>query len=149
MATITTKYLGNMLFESQVGNHTVRIDVPDSMGGSDRAPQPPQYFILSLGGCVAALVAEYCEHHNIDDTGMTVDMEFEKVTKPTQLTNIKTVVKLPNAEVHQREKAVRHVIEHCPVHETVINMTGMEIEVLDKTDLALAEAPPSNIVSND
>ena len=38
MPSITTYYKGDMLFESQIGKHTITIDVPPAMGGSDRGP---------------------------------------------------------------------------------------------------------------
>mgnify|MGYP001063031858 CR=1 FL=1 len=135
MATITTVYKGDMLFESTDGQHTISIDVPANMGGKERGFMPPQLFIVSLGACVAALITEYCEHHDIDASGLAVDVQFDKVAKPARLTDIRTVVKLPNADVKNREKALQHVAEHCPVHETIISMTSMEIEILDRSDL--------------
>jgi putative redox protein len=135
MAKITTIYKGDMLFESTIGEHTIAIDVPDGMGGKNRGPMPPQLFIASIGSCVAALVTEYCEHHNIDATGLTVDIEFEKISNPTRLTNIRSIVTLPNATVHQKDAAIRRVAERCPVHETIVNMPEMAIEIRDQTDL--------------
>ena len=38
MATIRTSYKGDMLFETQLGRHSVLIDVPPSIGGTDRGP---------------------------------------------------------------------------------------------------------------
>ena len=95
MATITTYYKGNMLFESQIGKHTVTIDVPPAMGGSDRGPIPPDLFVASLGSCIGAFVAQYCENNGIDDTGMTVDLTFETASDPTRLVNLKATVNLP------------------------------------------------------
>lgn len=135
MATLTTTYKAPMLFETQVGKHTITMDVPPGMGGSDRAPTPPQVFVASLGSCIAAFVANYCENHDIDTTGLTVDVTFEKVDNPTRLSDIKAVVNLPNANCKQRENAIRKVAEHCPVHETIHFMGDMEISILDRSDL--------------
>ncbi|MFW5691798.1 MAG: OsmC family protein [Chloroflexota bacterium] len=143
MATITTTYQGDMLFETQIGSHSLRIDVPSGMGGSDRGPMPPQLFIASIGSCVAALVAEYCEKHDIDTTGLRVDVSFDKEEKPARLVNIKAVVTLPNADVHAKEAAVRRVAEHCPVHETIVDMQPMEIEIRDRSDLSLTDPAPT------
>ncbi len=63
MSTISTTYRGGMLFETQLGRHAILIDVPSSMGGSDRAPTPPEFFVASLGSCIAAFVAQYCERN--------------------------------------------------------------------------------------
>ena len=73
MATITTTHKGEMLFESKIGRHAITMDVPPDMGGADRAPTPPQFFVASLGACVAAFLASYCQQSGIDATDLSVD----------------------------------------------------------------------------
>jgi putative redox protein len=130
MAKITTLYKGDMLFESKIGDHSVLIDVPESMGGDDRAPQPPQLFIASLGSCIGAFVAQYCEKNGIDDEGMVVDISFDKADDPTRLVNLRATVKLPNGDCGARVRAIERVAQHCPVHSTISTMEGLEIEIL-------------------
>lgn len=138
MGKITTYYKGDMLFESKLGNHSVTIDVPAEMGGSDRAPTPPEFFVASLGACVAAFVARYCTDHGIDTTDMSVDVTFDKVPDPTRLTNMKVLVHMPHADCGNREKALLRVAEHCPVHETMETLEGVEIKILDSKAMAMA-----------
>lgn len=135
MATITTTYKGDMLFEANIGGHKITIDVPPAMGGNDRGPTPPQLFIASLGSCVGAFVAQYCERNGIDAQDMAVDVSFDKVDNPTRLVNIRATVRLPHDTCHNREAAIRRVAEHCPVHETIDTMEGIKFEILDKSVL--------------
>lgn len=135
MAILTTRYLGDMLFESQLGNHTLRIDVPAAMGGSDRAPTPPELFVASLGSCVAAFAASYCERSGIDATDMSVDVMFEKAANSTRLTNLRVVINLPHGHCAAREEALRKVAEHCPVHETILTLEELEFEIHDAETL--------------
>lgn len=137
MATITTHYKGEMLFETVIGKHTVTIDVPADMGGSDRGPQPPQLFIASLGSCIGAFVAQYAARAGMDASDMTVDIHFDKAADPTRLVNLKASVKLPHADCGQRVNAIQKVAEHCPVHATIQTMQGLEIEVLGMDDCHL------------
>lgn len=139
MGKLTTVYKAPMLFETQVGDHKITMDVPPGMGGSNRGPTPPQFFIASLGSCIAAFVANYCENHGIDTTGLSVDVTFDKVENPTRLTDLKATVYLPNATCEKRETAIRKVAEHCPVHETIHTMGEFEIEILDQVALANKE----------
>ncbi|MFO7546959.1 MAG: OsmC family protein [Trueperaceae bacterium] len=131
MATITTTYEGDALFASKVGHHSITIDVPEAMGGKDRALQPPQLFIVSLGSCVGAMVVDYCERHALDTTGLTVDVDYEKADKPTRLTNLVVRVRLPNAHIDdERTKAIlQRVAEHCPVHETIETMEAVTFDI--------------------
>jgi uncharacterized OsmC-like protein len=127
MGKVTTYHKGNMLFESELGNHTVVIDVPSGMGGSNRGPTPPDLFIASLGSCVGAFVANYCGQTGIDTSDLSIDVTFDKVEDPTRLVNLKIDVNLPNGVYKKREKALLRVAEHCPVHETIATMDGIRI----------------------
>jgi putative redox protein len=124
-----------MLFESELGNHHITVDVPASMGGSDRGATPPELFIASLGTCVGAFVAQYCERSGIDTVDMRVDVTFDKEEGPTRLTNLKVTVVLPHGNCSQRAEAIRRVAEHCPAHETIATLKGIEIEIVDKGQL--------------
>ncbi len=140
MGKITTVYKGDMLFESQLGNHTVTIDVPASMGGQDRGPTPPELFVASLGSCVGAFVAQYCGRSGIDAEDMTVDVTFDKVENPTRLVNLKVRVDLPHGQCADRQAAIHRVAEHCPVHETILTLQGIDIDIVgqDQRKAALA-----------
>jgi uncharacterized OsmC-like protein len=135
MPTITTHYRGDMLFESVFGNHSLTIDLPAEMGGSDRGPTPPEVFIASLGSCVGAFVATYCANTGIDAEGLTVDVSYDKADDPSRLVNLRVVVKLPKSEVGRREDALLRVAAHCPVHETIETVNSITFELLDASDL--------------
>jgi uncharacterized OsmC-like protein len=130
MSKVTTFYKGDMLFESEIGNHTLTIDVPASMGGKDRGPMPPQVFIASLGSCVGALVVDYCKKVGIDAEDMSVDVLFEKATDPTRLTDVSVKVNLPHGDCAKRVPAIKRVAEHCPVHATIGTLEGIDVEIL-------------------
>ncbi len=136
MGKVTTYYKGDMLFESKLGNHSVLIDVPAGMGGSDRGPTPPELFIASLGSCVGAFVANYCGKSGVDTKDMTVDVTFDKVEDPTRLVNLKIEVNLPNGDCEKRQKAILRVAEHCPVHETIATLEGIEININGQKEAA-------------
>lgn len=140
MAMITTVYKDGMIFESKIGKHTVMVDVPPDMGGSDRAPTPPQYFVVSLGSCVAAFIATYCQQAGIDARDLSVDVSFDKAENPTRLTNLKVTIKLPYADCQARKQALLRAAQHCPVHETIDALEGVAIEILDRKAL---EAVPA------
>ena len=132
MGKITTYYRGDMLFEIKMGSHSLLIDVPAGMGGKDRGPTPPELFIASLGSCVGAFVADYCCRAGIDTREMTVDVTFDKAENPARLVNVKVRVCLPNGDLGEREKAILRVAEHCPVHETITTLEGIEITVVGR-----------------
>ncbi len=129
VATIRTSHRGNMLFETQLGTHTVLADVPDYMGGCDRAPLPTQLFVTSLSSCICAMVAQYCEKNGIDTTGLAVEVSYERATGPTRLTDLKVTVKLPQGDYGDRFRAIEQVAMHCPVQETIRALGEINIEI--------------------
>ena len=121
------------------------IDVPPSMGGRDRGPTPPKLLVASLGSCVAAFVASYCERTGLDTHDMTVDVTdatFDKAEEPTRLTDLRVIVNLPHVTCGERERAIRRVAAHCPVHETVATMSDIAFEIRDQTGLAACALTP-------
>lgn len=130
----STYYRGGMLFESEVGHHTIKIDVPPAMGGSDRGPTPPELFVASLGSCVGAFVAQYCERTGLSTEGLAVHVSYDKADDPTRLVNLKVKVELPNADCEQKRPAIERVAQHCPVHETIGTMQEISFEICGATD---------------
>jgi putative redox protein len=136
MPVAITRYRGDMLFETEVGGQRIVTDVTPPMGGQGRAPTPPDLFVVSLGACVAAFVAHYCEQQGIDTRELTVETAFEKTDKPAFLTDFRVDVKLPHGECGERRAAVERVADHCIIHETLHHLKNLEIQILDQKDLA-------------
>lgn len=124
VSKVTTYAKGNNLFESVMGDHKILVDSPGSWGGENRGPMPPQLFMASLGSCVAVLVNHFCTRHGLDGDGLAVDVEYDKAEHPSRFVNIRVVVKLPSARCPDEvtRKALEHVAEHCPVHETIATL---------------------------
>jgi uncharacterized OsmC-like protein len=138
MPVALTHYRGEMLFETEVGGQRIITDVTPPMGGKGRAPTPPDLFVVSLGACVAAFVAHYCEQQGIDTRDLTVETAFEKTEKPTILTNFKVEVRLPFGECGDRQAAVQRVADHCIIQETLHHLKEVEIRIRDREELAAA-----------
>ena len=137
MNTITTVYGGDMSFEAIIGEHRVVVDATEAMGGKGRGPTASELFLASLSSCVAVFVAAYCEQTDLDTTGLTVDVSYERTEHPTSFTDIEVTINLPNADVGDRLEAIRRVAEHCPVHETVeYSLKEIVFDVRDQVRLA-------------
>jgi putative redox protein len=90
---------------------------------------------VSLGACVAAFVAHYCEQQGIDTRELTVETAYEKTDKPAFLTDFRVDVRPPHAECGDRHAAVERVADHCIIHETLHHRKDLEISTLDRKDL--------------
>jgi len=132
MSQITTRYKGDMLFESALGSHSVVIDMPTLMGGKDRGPKPAELFIAALGSSIGGAVADHCKRLNFDTRDMTVDVTFNEVTHPTRLANLRVTIHLPHCVCAGQEQAILQITEHCSIYESLGMLKGIQIELVDK-----------------
>lgn len=134
MGKITTYNKDGMLFESQMGEHRLLVEGPESWGGNNTAPTPPQLFMASIGSCVGVLVRHFCDTHHLDASGMSVDVTYDSAEHPTRFTNIVVTIHLPNALCDDQctHNAIRQVAEHCPVHETITLLEEIQFEIKTK-----------------
>jgi putative redox protein len=130
MPTITTQAVGDKSFETLVGRHRIVSDVPAAMGGQDRGPESAQLFVVSLGACVATLVQEYCDHHDLDGRDLRVDVDFEQVGPSSRLRHIRVRIAVPHADLadERLRTILQRVAEHCPVHEAISTTDAIEFE---------------------
>ena len=134
MGKVTTTYKGDMLFESTLGEHKLIVDSPKDWGGKDRGPMPPQLFMASIGSCVGVLVTHFCVQHDLNTDGLNIDVDYDVAQSPTRFENIVVNIELPNAHCNDdcTHKALRHVAEHCPVHETIVTLDEIQFNIRTK-----------------
>mgnify|MGYP001171172573 FL=1 len=90
--TITTKWLSNMAFESEVNGHKIVIDAESVVGGEDRGPRPKPFMLLSLGGCTGRDVISILKKMRVDVKEFNVRVEGELTEEhPKHFVKIHTV----------------------------------------------------------
>lgn len=73
--SVSTRWLGNMAFESEVSGHKLIMDAGPSSGGEDRGPRPKLLMLSALGGCTAMDVAAILKKMRVDIEGLNVIVE--------------------------------------------------------------------------
>ena len=63
---ILTKWKGGMAFETELGNHIVRVDGPSESGGEDSAPGPKRLMLVALTGCTGMDVVSILKKMRVD-----------------------------------------------------------------------------------
>jgi len=147
MPTITTTYSGEMRFRAAVRDRVLDIDVAASFGGTGPEPTPPELLAASIGSCVAAYVAKYCERHRIDTTGLAVEVDYAYAADPARLDDFKVVVRLPNASAAHRRERILKGAHRCLVHQTLTHQPSVEFELLDASALSTEHSPAGQAAS--
>ncbi len=60
---------------AQIGDRQVVIDEPKSLGGTDQGPNPVEYLLAALGGCISILVSMFADRHKVELKGVKVHVE--------------------------------------------------------------------------
>lgn len=134
-----SSWTGNMRVESQAGNHTVVIDQPSNMGGSDAGPNPMEALLISLGSCVCTVAAIIARQERIDLREMSVEIEgdydLDFLMGKTQegrsgFTEIREKVKI-DADLSDDEKVTFYEKVHsrCPVTGSMLHNTHIHYDV--------------------
>jgi putative redox protein len=104
---VTTKWLSNMAFETEVTGHKIVLDAGEAVGGENRGPRPKPLMLAALGGC----------------TGMDVISILQKMRLEVESFNV--VVEGETTEEHPKHFYKMHVIYE-------FTGKGLQLEKLQK-----------------
>ena|SRR5690625_840084 len=134
MATVTfqsdVKWTGEgVLSIADIGGKEVIIDEPPSLGGTDKGPNPVEYILAALGGCINVLVTTFAEKYDVKVKDVHVKIEGD--LDPDGFLGNNPNVRPGYEEIRYRvelespspqeniDALLKHVDEICPVKDTL------------------------------
>ena len=75
--TVSTKWLEDMSFESEIDGHKIIIDAKPEVGGKDRGPRPKPLMLAALGGCTSMDVISILKKMRVEVKSLNVIVEGE------------------------------------------------------------------------
>ncbi len=127
LITITRKT--DLEFCIGVRGHEVSADMSQQDGGGDRGPSPVELLAGSLGSCIAMMVQSYCQGHGYEgDVGVSLTVEL--ADKPKRIANLVVDLELPESVPEEKKEVIQRVAQRCPIHETLKNPPGLDIDVV-------------------
>lgn len=121
----------NYLVEVKTTNHTIMVDEPISIGGSDSFPNPAQYLLAALASCTAITIKMYANSKGWDLGNINVDVKLKDVLsrgKPS-----KKIVKAVAFEKRLDDSQVERLLtigSKCPISKLLEQPIEMEFEKL-------------------
>jgi putative redox protein len=73
--SVTTTWLDNMAFETEVNGHKLIIDADALVGGENRGPRPKTFMLAALGGCTAMDVISILKKMHVEVESFNVRVE--------------------------------------------------------------------------
>lgn len=128
MNQLVVRREGGDRYRMQVRGHQVLVDQPLDDGGEDTAATPTELFVAGLAACVAFYAGRFLRRHGISEDGLAVECDFAFASdRPARVGEISLRVLLPPGFPEVRRKALRSVVEHCTVHNTLRQPPAVEI----------------------
>lgn len=127
-----------VLSVAHINGKEVLIDEPKDLGGTDQAPNPVEYILAALGGCINVLVATYAEDFGVDVQDLNVHVEGDldpdgflgkNPNVPFGYEEIRYLIHLDSPSPAQNvEKLINHINGICPVKDTLLGTKVKFIE---------------------
>lgn len=74
---VSTKWKGNMHFESTVNNHIIHMDKLAQHGGTDTGPRPKPLLLSAVAGCIGMEIAGILEKMRLKIETLDIDVTGE------------------------------------------------------------------------
>lgn len=74
-AKVKSTWFEGMRVENRAGDHTVIMDQPEGMGGTNAGANPMEYLLFALGGCLATMAAIIAKQEGIQLDAFSVELE--------------------------------------------------------------------------
>ena len=124
------RFVAGEAYEVAVRGHRVLVDQPADAGGQDSAPTPTELFEASLAACVAFYAGRFLTRHGYSRDGLAVSVGYEMATdRPARVGGIRLTVRVPAGVPPQRWTALRAVVSHCTVHNSLVSPPPVTIDM--------------------
>ncbi len=122
----------NMLFHATCRDFEMDLDVPESMGGENRAPLPSEVLMWAMGSCSANLITRYFNNLGMDSSGIEIDVECEKVGM--KLRDFKVHVSITDPEKKGHEENIQKLVKNGVISRSMMEFSGSEVDVIYPED---------------
>jgi len=121
----------NYLMEIKTTNHTVMVDEPESIGGSNQYPNPAQYLLSALASCTAITIKMYADNKKWNVGEINVDVKMKEVISSGK--TIKKIVKAVQFENPLEDDQIERLLaigSKCPISKLLEKPIEMEFQKL-------------------
>lgn len=104
--------------EVTTSNHSVFVDEPIEVGGTDTSPAPSEFLEVSLASCTAITIRMYADRKGWAVEKISVDVSMSKGDK---LTRFDRKILLQGELSEEQRARLLQIANSCPVHKVLSN----------------------------
>lgn len=126
-----------LTFEAKTRNFTLLIDEPQNLGGMDKGPNPVEYLLFALGGCLGIVIQVVAKEMNININSLKINLKGDlnplrfmgkDFSERAGYKRIKVEVDIKSDSPREKiEELLKKVEERCPISDNIKNVTPVEI----------------------
>jgi len=126
---VEVTHIADQAFAVFVRDHELTVDQPVESGGDNDGPTPVELFVASLVSCVAYYAGRFLQRHHLPYEHLRVKADFTMAdAPPARVTSVSMRILLPTELSAARQKALRAVVDHCTVHNTLRQPPDVTVE---------------------
>ncbi|RKX95593.1 MAG: OsmC family peroxiredoxin [Spirochaetes bacterium] len=130
---VTTFWMEDLAFDSEVNGHHIVLDADDSVGGKDRGPRPKNLVLASLTGCTGMDVISILNKMRVKVDSFRVIADGEAATEhPKVFNKIHLIYEFKGKDLpmDKLKKAVElSQNRYCPVSAMLKNVLDLSYEI--------------------
>lgn len=123
---VVARRLGGFAHEVDIeGGHTLVVDEPAEIGGTDTGPRPTQLLAASLAGCTAITVEMYAGRKGweVGPIEVDVDVAYDGAVPSTYA----VALKLPRELSEDQRQRLLTIAARCPVHKVLVGEASVTV----------------------
>lgn len=131
---VSTKWIGDMGFESDIDGHKIVIDAKEAVGGHNQGPTPKPLMITALSGCTAMDVVSILKKMKVDFDMFQIHVDSELTDEhPKHYSKMHLIYEFSgnNLPVEKLEKAINlSLTKYCGVNHLYKQVIEIDYEIV-------------------
>lgn len=126
-----------LTFEAKARDFTFLIDEPENLGGKNLGPNPVEYLLFALGGCLGIAIQVVAKEMNLKIEGIKINLKGElnplrfmgkDFSERAGYKKINVEIEIKSSETKEKlQELLKKVEERCPLSDNIRNQTPVEI----------------------
>jgi uncharacterized OsmC-like protein len=135
---ISARLISGLRMEVKVGGHTLYIDGPASLGGTDTAPRPGAYALVALAGCITFMFAWHASLNDIAINSLHIMIRgshdllpmFDPETGWPGFRNVEVEVNVSTDKPEELSKLLNVIKDGAPILQSFIKPIPVKLRVV-------------------
>ena len=127
-AGVVVQSKGGLCTEVLAGEHSLVVDEPQELGGTDSGPTPYGYLLAALGSCTAMTLRMYADRKGWPLESVKVRLTHDRMhakdceqceTEDGRVERIEREIELVGPLEEAQRRRLLAIADRCPVHQTL------------------------------